>query len=116
MLCLPLPSGGGACHPAGLTVSPLMFQELLLLQKEEEEAAWDLGGRSKQEEEAEACRCGGEGERLPGQSTCPVSRGTVTFELRAAGAFCDQAGVVLGDLPVSGARVFAVVGLLPCCS
>ena len=37
MLCLPLPSGGGACHPAGLTVSPLMFQELL--QKEEEEAA-----------------------------------------------------------------------------
>ena len=114
MLCLPLPSGGGACHPAGLTVSPLMFQELL--QKEEEEAAWDLGGRSKQEEEAEACRCGGEGERLPGQSTCPVSRGTVTFELRAAGAFGDQAGVVLGDLPVSGARVFAVVGLLPCCS
>lgn len=41
MLCLPLPSGGGACHPAGLTVSPLMFQELL--QKEEEEAAWGAG-------------------------------------------------------------------------
>ncbi|XP_019473487.1 uncharacterized protein LOC109368925 [Meleagris gallopavo] len=76
----------------------------------------DLGGRSEQEEEAEACRCGEEGERHPGQSTCPVSIGTVTFELSVAGAFGDQAGFVLGDLPVSRARVFAVVGLLPCCS
>ncbi|XP_031410442.1 uncharacterized protein LOC104912013 [Meleagris gallopavo] len=76
----------------------------------------DLGGRSEQEEEAEACRCGGEGERHSGQSTCPVSGGTVTFELSVAGAFGDLAAFVLGDLPVSRARVFAVVGLLPCCS
>ncbi|XP_052533742.1 uncharacterized protein LOC128077999 [Tympanuchus pallidicinctus] len=76
----------------------------------------DLGGRSEQEEEAEACRCGGEGERHPGQSTCPVSGGAVPSESSVAGAFGDLAGFVLGDLPVSRARVFAVVGLLPCCS
>ncbi|XP_046776774.1 uncharacterized protein LOC124418086 isoform X3 [Gallus gallus] len=76
----------------------------------------DLGGRSEQEEDAEACRCGGEGERHPGQSTCPVSGAAVAFELSVAGAFGDPAGFVLGDLPVSRARVFAVVGLLPCCS
>ena len=95
-------------------LSLLIFQELL---QKKEERRGTPGGRSKQEEEAEACRCGGEGERHPGQSTCPVSGDIVTFEYIVAGAIGVQAGFVLGDLPVIRALVFAVVvGLLPCCS
>ena len=38
-------AGWVACHPAGLMVSPLMFQELL--QKKEEEAAWGPGRQER---------------------------------------------------------------------
>ena len=37
--------GWGACHCAGLMVSPLMFQELL--QKKEEAAAWGPGRQER---------------------------------------------------------------------
>ncbi|XP_048801833.1 uncharacterized protein LOC125693682 [Lagopus muta] len=86
-----------------------------LLQKKEG-AAWGPGRQERARRGSRSVQTRGGRREAPGQSTCPVSIGTVTFELSVAGAFGDQAGFVLGDLPVSRARVFAVVGLLPCCS
>ena len=98
----------GRCS-SGLMVSFILQEPL---QKKEAASVWNqeatASKRRKQKPED-----GGERERLSGQNHLPVSRGIVTFQSSVAGTLSDQTGFVLGDLPVSRAVVFAVVGLLP---
>ena len=59
---------------------------------------------------------GGKERGTLGKAPVPLAGPQSHLSLSVADALGDQAGFVLGDLPVSRARVFAVVGLLPCCS
>ena len=61
---------------------------------------------------------GGKERGTLGKAPVPLAGPQSHVSLSVADALGDQAGFVLGDLPVSRARVFAfaVVGLLPCCS